>query len=78
MTTLDELRHNLRTHPFAEVVDVNGVIDNKTGIEYIGNAYRQPSGMYRCLANVNGALCRVEVSLRKPKPLRFVGLTDEA
>lgn len=76
---LSELREQLSKYAFPEVVDVNGIIDDKTGHEYIGNAYRQPDGMYRCLANVNGTLARVEVSLRKMdrSPLRFVMKGDE-
>lgn len=43
-------------------VDVDGLMDRK-GVVYIGKAKRQPDGTYRCLANVGGALCIVEVTI---------------
>lgn len=45
-------------------VDLDGHIDAK-GIQYIGKASRQPDGTWLCLANVGGALCRVEVKLSR-------------
>lgn len=44
-------------------VDVDGRVDPKTGIQYIGSA-TLVDGKWRCLANVNGALCIVEVNIR--------------
>ena len=43
-------------------VDVDGRIDSR-GVEYIGTAKQQPDGTWRCLANVGGALCIVEVKI---------------
>jgi hypothetical protein len=43
-------------------VDVDGILDEK-GFEYIGKATKQPDGSWQCLANVGGALCRVEVNI---------------
>lgn len=43
-------------------LDIDGHVDAK-GIQYIGKALLQPSGKWHCLANVNGALCKVEVSI---------------
>jgi hypothetical protein len=40
-------------------IDVDGLVDGK-GVRYIGKAARQPNGMYHALADVDGALCRVE------------------
>lgn len=45
-------------------VDVDGRFDEKSGIMYIGKATRQEDGTWRCLANVGGALCLVEVSIK--------------
>ena len=45
-------------------IDLDGHIDSK-GIQYIGNATCQDNGKYHCLANVNGCLCIVEVSIQK-------------
>lgn len=44
------------------VVDVDGVVDAKDGvqIQYWGKATRQPDGTYHAIANVDGSLCRVE------------------
>lgn len=44
-------------------ISVDGIVDNK-GIEYIGVARRQADGTWRCLANVDGALCLVEVRIK--------------
>jgi hypothetical protein len=43
-------------------VNVDGYVDER-GIEYWGKAIRQSDGTWQCLANVDGALCRVEVSI---------------
>jgi len=45
-----------------EEIDLDGHVDAK-GIRYIGKATRQMNGKYLCLANVGGALCRVEITL---------------
>ena len=44
-------------------VKVDGMRSNDGLIEYWGIARRQPNGLYRCLADVGGALCFVEVSI---------------
>ena len=41
-------------------LDVDGIVDAK-GVKFIGKATRQANGTYRCLADVGGALCIVEV-----------------
>ncbi len=46
-------------------VDVDGYIDAR-GIRYLGKATRQEDGTWRCLADVDGALCLVEVTLTPP------------
>lgn len=43
-------------------VDLDGYIDAR-GIRYIGSAARTAEGTYRVLADVGGALCRVEVRI---------------
>jgi hypothetical protein len=43
-------------------IDVDGHIDEK-GIRYLGKAAKQPDGTWRCLADVGGALCLVEVRI---------------
>jgi hypothetical protein len=43
-------------------LDVDGMMDAK-GVVFIGRAKRQPNGTWRCLANVGGALCIVEVKI---------------
>lgn len=45
-----------------ERFDVDGVITDE-GISLIGLATRVDGNLYRCLANVHGALCTVEVKL---------------
>ena len=44
-------------------LDVDGRMDAKGGVVFIGNAKRQSDGTWRCLANVGGALCIVEVKI---------------
>lgn len=43
----------------ADEIDVDGLVDAK-GVRYLGKAVKMPNGMYQCLADVDGALCRVE------------------
>ena len=43
-------------------IDVDGRMD-RLGVVFIGKARLQPDGTWRCLANVAGALCLVEVSM---------------
>ncbi len=49
-------------------IDIDGLLDERTGIEYVGKALRQEGGKYVCLAKVplhgEDSLCRVEVSIR--------------
>lgn len=47
-------------------VDVDGYLDVTGSIRYIGRARRQEDGTWRCLADVHGALCLVEVTIRLP------------
>jgi hypothetical protein len=45
------------------VMDVDGVVDEKYDIRFIGKATELMNGMWRCLADVRGCLCAVEVKL---------------
>jgi len=62
---------NLKHHQLAFVlpdpprVDLDGVVDEKKGVIYIGEATQQFDGTWCCLANVDGALCLVEVKISK-------------
>jgi|HubBroStandDraft_1064217.scaffolds.fasta_scaffold337602_2 hypothetical protein len=44
-------------------IDLDGYLGSN-GVRYIGKFMRQPNGKYVGLADVNGSLCRVEVSVR--------------
>ena len=48
----------------ATEIDVDGLVDESTGIRYIGKATKIFGGRWRCLANVGGALCLVELTVR--------------
>ena len=48
----------------ATEIDVDGVVDETTGIQYIGKATKTFGGRWRCLANVGGALCLVELTVK--------------
>jgi hypothetical protein len=50
-----------------EQIDVAGMMDPKHNIVYIGKATKMEDGTWRCLANVEGSLCLVEVNIRLPK-----------
>lgn len=43
-------------------LDVDGMTDS-SGVRFIGKARRGPAGTWTCLADVGGALCRVEVRI---------------
>lgn len=45
-------------------LDVDKMWDEKKEIMYIGKATLQYDGTWRCLANVYGALCLIEVKVR--------------
>jgi hypothetical protein len=62
--------------PNPESVDLDGHVDEK-GIQYIGNASRQPNGKWICLANVEGNLCRVEVIITGMPPTRYDRLSED-
>lgn len=47
-------------------VDVDGTYCDK-GVRYLGKAKRQPDGTWQCLADVGGALCRVECRISPRK-----------
>lgn len=49
--------------PDATEIDVDGLIDETTGIRYVGKATKTFGGRWLCLANVGGLLCRVELSI---------------
>lgn len=58
MTTMQEVTFDDVTD-----IDLDGHVD-KRGVEYFGQARRQPDGTWRCLACVCGCLCVVEVRVR--------------
>lgn len=45
-------------------VDLDGTFDEQKQVRYIGKAWRMPDGTWRCLADVHGCLCRVQVSIK--------------
>lgn len=45
-------------------IDVDGLFDESTGICYIGKATKTFDDRWLCLANIGGALCRVELTIR--------------
>lgn len=48
-------------------LDIDGHIDAR-GIRYIGKASKQfSSGKWKCLANVNGQLCLVEIKITEKR-----------
>lgn len=46
-------------------VDIDGLVDERRSIRYVGKATRQPNGKYLALAAVDGCLCRVEVAVTR-------------
>ncbi len=48
-------------------VNVQGRMDEARGIEYLGDAWEMSDGTWRCLANVRGMLCLVEVTITELK-----------
>jgi hypothetical protein len=52
--------------------DLDGFLDESTGIEYIGKAVKRSNGKYHVLAKVphstGTALCVLEIELRRVKP----------
>jgi len=48
----------------AAEIDLDGVVDETTGVRYLGKATRRFDGCWVCLAVVGGALCVVEVTVR--------------
>jgi hypothetical protein len=51
--------------PTNMTLDVDGMKDPKQDITYIGKATQMDDGTWRCLANVAGALCLVEVNINQ-------------
>lgn len=51
----------IANEPEPEEIKMDGVVDEERGIHYWGIATRQENGKYRCLANVGGCLCLVEL-----------------
>ena len=49
-------------------VDVDGMLDRKNGVRFLGLATLMGHGTWRCLADVQGALCLVEVKIRQEAP----------
>jgi len=52
----------MATVALPDEINLDGRIDAK-GVKFIGKATRQDNGMYRCLADVGGCLCIVEVRI---------------
>lgn len=44
-------------------LNITGMVDEKKNIRYISNAFLQADGKWLALADVEGALCRVEVKI---------------
>lgn len=44
-------------------INVDGLVDRR-GVQFIGLATQMFDGTWRCLANVGGAFCLVEVSIQ--------------
>jgi hypothetical protein len=44
-------------------IDLYGYVD-ESGVRYVGRAARQPDCTWRCLADVGGCLCVVEVRIK--------------
>jgi len=63
--TFEFMREQQKDEPVGQgrTVDVDGVKDRTCDIRYIGKATEQPDGTWRCLADVNGALCVVQVRI---------------
>ena len=59
---MSEAQLELQPKPKREV-DLDGRVDEKRNIHYLGSATQMFDGTWRCLANVDGYLCLVEVSL---------------
>lgn len=57
-----EESERMRARAMPMEVDLDGHVDAR-GVKYLGKALRQPDGLYICLADVNGCLCRVEVRI---------------
>lgn len=47
----------------APEVDIDGILDEKRNVRYVGKAVRQRDGKYLALASVDGCLCRVLVNI---------------
>lgn len=56
----DQLEFRLPNPPF---ISLEGLVDSH-GFKYIGNAAQQFDGTWRCMADVCGALCLVEVVIK--------------
>ena len=54
----------MESNPDKVELDVDGMADPNHNITYIGKATKMEDGTWRCLANVEGALCLVEVNIR--------------
>ncbi len=47
---------------YQDEIDLSGHMD-ASGIKYLGVAKKQNNGKWHCLANVDGSLCFVEVTI---------------
>jgi len=57
----------MEPNPDKVELDVDGMADPNHDITYIGKATKMEDGTWRCLANVEGALCLVEVNIKPSK-----------
>jgi hypothetical protein len=58
-----EFVQSLTSIHLSNQITVDGIKDSKRDITYIGNATKMEDGTWRCLANVEGQLAVVEVSI---------------
>ncbi len=64
---LPALVTTIRGPGLPDEVDLDGLVDAR-GVRFLGRALKLPTGLYTCLAEVNGCLCRVEVRITPAPP----------
>lgn len=65
--TAEELAATRTMLAVVDEIDVDGHVDAH-GIRYWGKATRAEDGKWRCLADVHGSLCIVEINLAPEAP----------
>lgn len=48
---------------YPPTIDLDGMVDERNQVEYMGQATYSHDNHYQCLAKVDGALCVVEVKV---------------